>query len=110
MKYEKPVVYQCEDLAEGVYYGSGDAVCNSIYMLGIWQAPDYSDWAGLERGYKQQFGCKGCPAFTETGCGLSSHKPESGDASSYDADNGKRKPTWETNGYGPNDTVTDWSV
>lgn len=116
--YEKPILQINPDLAEGVYLASGDAAtggdggpkCDSIYMKGVWQAPDYSDWAGETRGYKQQFACLGCPANTASGCGLQTHYVDSGYASSYDVDNGNRKPTWEKKGYGPNDPVTDWAM
>ena len=79
-------------------------------MNGVWQAPVYSDWNGTTRGYKQQFGCLGCPANTASGCGLLSHYVDSGYAGSYDVDNGNRKPSWEKKGYGPDDAVTDWNM
>ena len=119
-RYEKPVVIFADEAAEGIYAASGAATetisgnggigCDSVYMKGVWQGPDYSDWAGSTRGYKQQFGCLGCPAFTQNGCGLQNHYGASGNAASYDVDNGKRKPSWETKGYAPNDPVTDWSM
>ncbi|MGN0141632.1 MAG: hypothetical protein ACI4AD_05345 [Roseburia sp.] len=122
--YERPIVLQSEELMEGIYTASGDVIgggggtgssentakCDSIYMKGVWQAPDYSDWAGGTRGYRQQFGCLGCPANTGSGCGLLSHYVDSGFAGSYDVDNGNRKPSWEKKGYGPDDTVTDWAM
>lgn len=114
--YEKPVVLANEDVAEGVYAASGSVAsgggpkCDSIYMKGVWQAPDYSDWAGETRGYKQQFACLGCPANTGNGCGLQTHYIESGQAASYDVDDGNRKPSWEKKGYGPEDPVTDWAM
>lgn len=117
--YEKPMVLQNGELMEGVYTASGDVSnnssnggpkCDSIYMKGIWQAPDYSNWNGGTRGYKQQFACLGCPANTDNGCGLQTHYVESGYAQSYDVDNGNRKPSWEKKGYGPDDTVTDWAM
>ena len=114
-KYEKPVIEVNEALAEGVYASSGanqtaGPKCDSIYMNGVWQKPDYSDWGGETRGYKQQFGCLGCPANTGSGCGLLTHYVDSGNASSYDVDNGNRKPSWEKKGYGPNDIVSDWNM
>lgn len=117
-QYERPTMELGGGLAEGVYLASGGqttdgaeaAKCDSIYMNGVWQAPDYSDWAGGTRGYRQQFGCIGCPANTGSGCGLESHYVDSGYAGSYDADNGNRKPSWEKKGYGPDDVVTDWSM
>ena len=110
--YEKPMVLSNEELAEGIYAASGTAGprCDSIYMQGVWQAQDHSDWAGGTRGYKQQFGCLGCPANTDNGCGLLTHYEDSGNASSYDKDNGNRKPTWEKKGYGPDDVVSDWNM
>ena len=90
---------------------SGNTVkCDSIYMQGVWQGPDYSGWNGATRGYRQQFGCLGCPAYRWDGCGLLSDYVASGSASSYDADNGNRKPSWEKKGYGPDNTVTDWNM
>ena len=68
--YESPVMIRTEELAEGVYLASGGIKCDSVYMNGVWQVPDYSDWNGTTRGYKQQFGCLGCPANTASGCGL----------------------------------------
>lgn len=116
--YEKPMLRVNVELAEGVYLASGDTTsdssgslsCDSVYMKGVWQAPDYSDWAGGTRGYKQQFGCLGCPAYTATACGLLTHYADSDYASSYEVDNGNRKPSWEAKGYGPEDTVTDWNM
>lgn len=119
--YEKPVLLAQEELAEGVYMGSGTVAegggnsgngpkCDSKYMKGVWQAPDYSDWAGTTRGYKQQFACLGCPANTDNGCGLQTHYVDSGNASSYDVDNGNRMPSWEKKGYGPDDPVKDWAM
>ena len=80
--YERPVMIRTEELAEGVYLASGGIKCDSVYMNGVWQAPDYSDWNGTTRGYKQQFGCLGCPANTASGCGLLSHYVDSGYAGS----------------------------
>ncbi len=91
---------------------AGDAPgCDSLYMNGVWQAPDYSSWAqGEVRGYKDQFGCLGCPAYTGDGCGLLTHYVDSGYASSYDVDNGNRMPGWERKGYGADDPVYDFNV
>ena len=121
--YETPKVLKDLDASEGDYmasgaasdggtaYGSGNGPkCDSIYMQGVWQAPDYSDWAGGTRGYKQQFACLGCPANTHNGCGLQTHYVDSDYAASYDTDNGNRKPSWEKKGYGPDDPVTDWAM
>lgn len=116
-QYQKPIAVVNDELAEGVYAASGSNTsgdngpkCDSKYMKGVWQAPDYSDWGGKTRGYKQQFACLGCPANTGNGCGLQTHYVESGNASSYDVDDGNRKPSWEKKGYGPNDPVTDWNM
>lgn len=118
--YQKPVVLSLEDVAEGVFMASGAAdidnglKCDSVYMRGVYQHQDTSSWweNGVEtpRGYKANFGCLGCPAYTEYGCGLETHYTDSGEAASYDTDNGSRMPTWEAKGYGPDDIVTDWSV
>lgn len=124
--YETPRVIENTDMAEGIYMASGASIgentggdssstgggpgCDSQYMDGVWQGPDYSDWAGSTRGYRQQFGCLGCPAYTGSGCGLQSHYVDSGYASSYDVDNGNRMPSWERKGYGPDDAVTDWAM
>ena len=120
--YEKPVVVVNDETAEGVYAASGAVggagveaaggapKCDSIYMQGVWQAPDYSNKEGVTKGYRQQFGCLGCPAYTADACGLLTHYVASGNASSYDVDNGKRKPSWEAKGYGPGDPVTDWNM
>lgn len=112
-EYVKPVVLENEELAEGVYAASGGTIarkCDSIYMNGVWQAPDYSDWNGRTRGYRQQFGCLGCPANTDNGCGLLTHYEDADHADSYDVDNGNRKPSWEKKGYAPEEPVTDWNM
>ena len=121
-RYEKPMIVPAGELSENVFASSGAVAsdansndngikCDSIYMKGVWQAPDYSQWAqGESRGYKQQFGCLGCPANTANGCGLLTHYVDSNYASSYQTDNGKRKPSWEKKGYLPDDAVTDWAM
>lgn len=124
-KYVKPMIIFNDTRAESVYMASGTAPienantttpendgpkCDSIYMKGVWQAPDYSDWNGHVRGYKKQFGCLGCPAYTWNACGLQTHYVDSGNASSYDVDNGNRKPSWEKKGYGPDEEVSDWAM
>lgn len=118
--YEKPIIIRNDEMQEGVYLASGavaeeggapgELKCDSIYMKGVWQAPDYSDWAGGTRGYKQQFGCLGCPANTGSGCGLQTHYVDSDYAQSYEVDNGNRMPSWERKGYGPDDVVSDWAM
>ena len=87
-RYERPMIIAYQDTAEGVYLASGGAAdnsdtannikCDSQYMNGNWQAPDYSGWNGGTRGYRQQFGCLGCPAYTATACGLETHYVDSG--------------------------------
>lgn len=108
-EYTKPLMNIVSE-AEGVYAASGAKKCDSKYMLGVWQGQDNTPWGAEERGYKQQFGCLGCPAHTANGCGLESHYVQSGFAESYDADAGKRMPSWERKGYGPDDVVTDWNM
>lgn len=111
-QYSKPMALVNEELAEGVYAasGAGNPQCDSKYMNGIWQKPDYSAPDGVNSGYKVVFGCIGCPANTATGCGLDSHYEDSGQSGSYDVDKGNRKPTWEKKGYGPTDPITDWNM
>ena len=113
--YQKPTLTLDASLCESIYAASGSTTdngpkCDSIYMKGVWQAPDYSGWNGGTRGYKQQFACLGCPANTDNGCGLLTHYEDSGHANSYNVDNGNRKPSWEKKGYGPDDTVADWNM
>ena len=108
--YERPVMIMIAEKTGCAIVLIGGIKCDSVYMNGVWQAPDYSDWNGTTRGYKQQFGCLGCPANTASGCGLLSHYVDSGYAGSYDVDNGNRKPSWEKKGYGPDDAVTDWNM
>jgi hypothetical protein len=99
-----------EGLAEGVYAASGDTAsvikCDSKYMNGIWQ---HQKGGNSEDGYKSVYGCLGCPAYTETACGLVTHYEASGNAESYNNDNGKRKPAWEWLGYKPDEYVTNWT-
>lgn len=114
-EYKKPIITVDSGLAEGVYAASGSASdngakCDSKYMNGTWQGPDYSQWNGTTRGYRQQFGCLGCPAYRYNGCGMQSDYVDSGNAGSYDTDNGNRMPSWERKGYGPDDAVTDWNM
>ncbi|MDD7403456.1 MAG: hypothetical protein SO170_05085 [Butyribacter sp.] len=115
--YEKPVVMTSDEIAEGVYLASGDVAasgqpgCDSKYMNGVWQDQNKQNWApGETKGYKEQFGCLGCPANTASGCGLLTHYIDSGKAQSYDVDNGNRMPSWERKGYKPNDPVSDWNM
>lgn len=117
-EYEKPMVVLNDALAEGVFAASGAVNgadngapgCDSQYMNGVWQGQDTSSWGNETRGYKQQFGCLGCPAHTDNGCGLTTHYVESDYAASYDVDKGNRMPSWEKKGYKPDDVVTDWNM
>lgn len=125
--YQKPEVIPVEDVVEGVYMasgavgenlgnpnvnpgndggntgGSGEVKCDSVWMQGVYQAPDYS--LDGTSGYKAQYGCLGCPAFTWNACGLQTHYEDSGHASSYEVDNGNRKPGWEREGHLPEEPV-----
>ena len=108
-RYKKPIITDV-GISEGIYMASGVSLCDSIYMKGVYQAPNYSNWSnGETRSYKEQFGCHGCPAFTGTTCGLTTHYIESDKADSYNTDNGNRKPIWEQKGYQPDEVVTDWN-
>lgn len=107
--YKKPII-EIIEASEGIYSASGSSLCDSIYMKGVYQAPDYSNWSeGEARNYKAQYGCHGCPAFTGTACGLTTHYIDADKADSYDVDAGNRKPIWEQKGYQPDDIVTDWN-
>ncbi|MCD8129717.1 MAG: hypothetical protein LUE16_00305 [Lachnospiraceae bacterium] len=112
-RYEKPVVLDNEELAEGVYASSGvssdsgTVKCESVYMNWVWQAATY-DWSNGTPGYKYNYGCLGCRAYRSNGCGLLTDYVESGYASSYESDIGYYQPTWERKGYGPDDPVTDF--
>ena len=57
-----------------------------------------------EENYISRFGCHGCPAFRENGCGLQMEDYWG----SYDIDNGNRFPNWEKAGYQPYDKI-DWN-
>lgn len=109
--YKRPEIIIDLGMAEGVYAASGDNAqqtnCDSKYMKGVWQAPDYSAW---DKGYKKKCGCMGCPAYRWNGCGMQLDYVNSGNAGSYDQDKGNRMPAWEKKGYGPDDQITDWSV
>ena len=96
--YEKPLVMVNDDLAEGVYAASGAPGCDSKYMKGEWEKGDYSS-----KDIKTNQGCNGCPAYTGTACGLTTHYVDSNYAASYDVDNGNRMPTWEKQGKKPDD-------
>lgn len=112
-QYRKPMVLVNGETAEGVYTASGvnssdgGVKCDSIYMKGVWQNRSH-DSAVFDSGagMKECYGCEGCRAHNYggvEGCGLDTHYVDSGYASSYDSDNGLRKPTWEQRGYGPDE-------
>jgi hypothetical protein len=111
MEYMKPMIVGNEELAEGVYAASGSDTpkCDSKYMNGVYAAPQYNTW---NNPMKEHYGCLGCPAFTETACGLQTHYVNSGQAGSYDADAGKRMPGWEQKGHTEDEIVNEnnmWS-
>ena len=51
--YERPVMIRTEELAEGVYLASGGIKCDSVYMNGVWQAPDDTESKGTTRRHQQ---------------------------------------------------------
>ncbi|MCM1215774.1 MAG: hypothetical protein NC331_03010 [Lachnospiraceae bacterium] len=112
--YEKPIVLANEELAEGVYAASGAVIsnsdgsngrpgCDSKYMAGIYQ--HYQ--GGWNNTVKEHYGCIGCPAYREEGCGLQIDQAYLDGATSYDVDNGKRMPTWESEGFAEDHMVND---
>lgn len=107
--YEKPQVIPAEEAFEGVFAASGAIAgtnqcgCNSKYMNGVWHRPNYDS----QENYITRFGCHGCVAFRENSCGLTTDYIESGCASSYHVDDGKRLPSWEKMGHQPYDAI-DW--
>ena len=52
--YRRPVITVDSGLSEGIYLSSGSTdkglKCDSKYMKGVWQAPDYSGWNYGTRG------------------------------------------------------------
>jgi hypothetical protein len=106
MRYEKPIAIVTGDVAESIYMASGETTvstgegCNSKYMNGTYQAPDYSN----TQSYYGRFGCNGCPAFRWNGCGIQMEYFWD----SYHADDGNRMPNWEKIGHQPNDPI-DWN-
>lgn len=103
--YEKPIVVKNEEIAEGVYAASGNGTpgCDSRYMNGVYVYPSY----GWDNPMKEHYGCLGCPAYRATGCGLLVDQAYLDGALSYDTDNGKRKPNWESMGYTDTTIVND---
>lgn len=67
--YKKPLITIDSDLAEGIYLASGSngLKCDSRYMKGNWQAPDYSSWNGEVR---RASACEGCHKNAEGGCAV----------------------------------------
>lgn len=113
--YEKPIVLENEELAEGVYAASGAVsgggttttptvpenpspqapVCDSIYIKGSYRQPDHSDW--LNGTNLNGRGCEGCPACWSNGvCHVASYPAEE-----------DCRPSWEKFGYGPNERWDD---
>lgn len=113
--YEKPVILVNEELAEGVYAASGTNVdsdstsgngtpgCDSKYMAGVYQ--HYQ--GGWNKTAKEFYGCIGCPAYRETGCGLQVDQAYLDGATSYNVDNGNRMPEWERQGATDDRMVDD---
>lgn len=116
--YEKPIVLANNELFEGVFAGSGIQAggtgggtgdgdtgsgvivqCNSAYMNGTYQAPDWNNTStNIGR-----YGCNGCPAERQgTHCGLLTDYVTSGYADSYKQNAGNYKPLWESKGLDPN--------
>ena len=109
--YEKPIVIPAEDVAEGVYMASGAVAgngtpgCDSKYVNGVWQEPNYN----TDESYMKRLGCNGCPAFRYNGCGLQIDQAYLDGATSYDVDNGKRMPGWEAKGHRADEKI-DWNT
>jgi hypothetical protein len=113
--YEKPMILANEGLAEGVYAASGSvanisttpsshaADCDSQYMNGIWHEPDYT----VQTTYGERLGCNGCPAFAENYCQLDDYHFTG--YTSYEVDNGNRKPAWEAKGHAYSEAI-DWNT
>lgn len=101
MKYEKPLIVVEEGCAEGIYTASGSTLgCDSKYIKGVYHAPNYYS----EENYISRFGCHGCPAFRDAGCGLQQEDYWL----SYNVDNENRYPNWEKFGHTPTDPI-DWN-
>jgi len=113
--YEKPLILGNEELAEGIYTASGDAAaendttgaarpgCDSKYMAGVYQ--HYQ--GGWDNTAKEHYGCIGCPAYRENGCGLQVDQAYLDGATSYNVDNGNRMPEWERRGAQPDRMIND---
>jgi hypothetical protein len=115
--YEKPMIIANDELAEGVYAttsgatsngaaASGTAVsgCDSIYMQGHYQAADFNKQNAT---YGERLGCTGCPAFAYNYCQLEDYYRTQ--YTSYEVDNGNRRPAWETKGH-TYDELIDWNT
>lgn len=104
--YEKPVVIKTEELTEGVYLASGDAVagggatdggatdvngtCDSKYLQGAWNRP----WTNKQpESNLNTLGCQGCPGDDGNGCKLLKGETKIADKT--------YQPTWEREGYPP---------
>jgi hypothetical protein len=113
--YVKPMAEAVLSTSEDVYMASGDVAigggttgsaqgkCDSKYMNGVYQAPNYY----TDASYGERFGCNGCPAFRYggvEGCGIQLETYWG----SYDVDNGNRKPSWESKGHSYDEPI-NWN-
>lgn len=100
-QYEKPLIYENEEMSEGVYAtNSGNAgdntgtessttKCKSKYMNGVYQVGTYNPHTD---GYKVGRGCEGCPASYGSKCAV--------ETVNYSGD---FRPSWEQNGHLPDE-------
>jgi hypothetical protein len=120
--YERPIILTNEETAEGIYAASGGVEvagggaggaggaggegdfgskpsCDSLYMGGVFRAPDWNNTTSNIGRY----GCNGCVANRgDQRCVLTDPELEDpGTWASYRMDDGNRKPLWEKNGYTP---------
>lgn len=104
--YIKPSVEIIFSSAENVYMASGNSNsagytvdgdgCNSQYMQGVFHKPGYGTTGDTNY---EVYGCNGCRAFRGDHCAIGTEYFWD----SYKADNGYRKPSWESEGKSPND-------
>lgn len=93
MKYEKPIAVIEDAVTENVYAASGGAggsVCQSVWMQGVYHAPENAPAIGTEI-ERITRGCEGCPA-AQGACRL--------DLGPFGT---PLMPRWERAGYGPHD-------
>jgi len=99
MHYEKPVILQVENLAEGIYLASGDVAdnggCESQYMNGEWHQQKW--YISEPTPVIEAYGCRGCAADDGHKCKLKEQAKWNG---------GVFKPQWEQDGKDPNEMVT----